>query len=87
MQHYHSGILRSMVRYWIASATWARVIASLPARSAIVRPSFRVRSQALAGRPNCWVPIPASSPFILFLESAAQEWKHGPVLISPEGFL
>ncbi len=36
--------LRSRLRYWMASATWGMRISAQPARSAMVRESFRMRS-------------------------------------------
>ena len=41
-----------MVRYCIASATYWGLISSSPAKSAIVRATLRIRSLALADKPN-----------------------------------
>lgn len=41
---FHSTVSRSMERYWMASAVWAAEMHSSPARSAMVRATFSIRS-------------------------------------------
>ena len=50
-------ILRSKLRYWIASAMCDASIFSEPVKSAIVRPTFSTRLYALALKPSLLIAV------------------------------
>ena len=60
---------RSRLRYWMASEIWADLIPSSPAKSAMVRPTFKIRVYARTLRPNLSMAISRS----LWLASSMEQ--------------